>query len=230
MISNAQCADLAAACYWQTNLFDQIIAHEDKNACWIGVKKYSDFMVAACRGSDNFTDWWHNFYRGALMESDPDLGPVHPGFLIGVRQALAVLAPQVDRPLVIIGHSLGAGHAADLAALHILHHGPVAKYLTLGPPRPGGIRVKQILSAIPDATAWQNMDDLVAQVPLYLPPIELYVEPVPLSSLNEPPPPENDWPGEIAPHHCQLYVQGLHKLDGTPVPTWMPPISKDFNL
>jgi hypothetical protein len=228
LIPDSTLGDLCAATYWQTAIFDQIIAAQDDNACWIGIKKYDNFIVAACRGSDDLEDWWHDFLDLAIMHEDPDLGPVHPGGIVGVREALAALVPLIDRPLAITGHSLGAMHAANLAALLTLRHGqPVMKYLTLGPPRPGGIKIKQILSSIPEKSAWQNMDDLVALVPVLLPPFELYVEPVALSHMSVPPPVENDWPGNIAPHHCQLYNKGLHDLDGTQVPAWMPAIGSD---
>jgi pimeloyl-ACP methyl ester carboxylesterase len=227
LIPNSTLGDLCAAAYWQTNLFDTIIAHQDKNACYIGIKKYDNCIVAACRGSDDFQDWWHDFYRLALMERDPDLGPIHPGGIIGVRAALAALVPLIDRPLVITGHSLGAMHAADLAALYIVHHGPVAKYLTLGPPRPGAGTIKNLLSEIPDASAWQNLHDIVACVPFAIPGLEPYCEPIQISKLAVEPPPENEWPLDIAPHHCQLYNKGLHDLDGTQVPAWMPPIGND---
>jgi pimeloyl-ACP methyl ester carboxylesterase len=210
-LTDSDLCNLCAACYTDPSQFDTIISHQDKDAVWIGVKKYPNIMVAVCRGSITFLDWWHDFMRVALMVHDDDLGMVHPGFLIGIRSALSVLEPMIDKPLIITGHSLGAAHAFLLAALHILHGGTVVKITTFGPPRPGNWRVRTLLAQTP-GSSYRNGTDPVAEVPFDIPEIERYVEPFGLIPVNAPPPAGHEWGDILAWHHIQQYRTAMAKL------------------
>src|ERR1700733_4204476 len=158
MITDAECADYSAACYWDTGCFDLVI--DDPALQWTGIKRLRDCVVVAKRGSTTPQDWFRDFKNLALMTQDADLGGVHPGFMEALRPTRAHY-PSSDLPWVFTGHSLGAGEAFLDAAEAQLAGMKVLKVCVFGPPRPGGERVKDILLPVP-GTGYKNRSDPVA--------------------------------------------------------------------
>ena len=89
--------------------------------CW-GVKYLAGADAVIFRGSTTMEDWMRDFDCVARPFGDSRLGPVHPGFWLGMRQVIDELLPlRRPVPLIIGGHSLGSGRgsvcAGELAAL-----------------------------------------------------------------------------------------------------------------
>jgi len=64
-----------------TKYFDDKAMH---GICY-GIYENSDTDYIIFRGSQSLTDWFRDFDHFALPLNDPDLGPVHPGAIVGMR-------------------------------------------------------------------------------------------------------------------------------------------------
>ena len=63
------------------------------------------------RGSTTFEDWRRDFDVWADPFGHSKIGPVHPGFLLGVDQVLDEYRQKASGAPLVGGHSLGAGRA-----------------------------------------------------------------------------------------------------------------------
>lgn len=171
--------------------------------------------VVAFRGSVTLTDWLEDFMvsLGAPQYEDPQLGPLHLGFAVGVRSvqnALDALVP-MDRPLTVVGHSLGAGHALIYAARRRKAGLRVDAVTTFGSPRPGGAGVAEALAGV-HQTSYRNSGpdghDLVTDVPFAAPPILRYQHPAPLTDVSAVPSSNDPWLA-FRYHHFGLYCRAL---------------------
>jgi Lipase (class 3) len=79
--------------------------------CW-GVKVVDGCDVLVFRGSTTFEDWRRDFDAWADPFGHAKIGPVHPGFLLGLDQVLAEYRHGASGKLLVAGHSLGAGRAS----------------------------------------------------------------------------------------------------------------------
>lgn len=208
-LSDFDCANLCAACYENTEVFDRVI---DIEGVWIGVAHYEDCSAIAFRGSTYLDDWLRNF-RGNFFEDD-ELGNVEAGFIIGLRKAKIHLLKVLDpwKPLYITGHSLGAARALIFAALWHLGKEPIEVVVTFGSPRPGARKLVDILSPI-EIRSYHNNYDPVTKVPPALPGIE-YQHPRDLIAVDVPPMVGHPW-GLFARHHIELYQEAMRRKCAT---------------
>jgi Lipase (class 3) len=216
MITVLQSVDLLLALYaggdaWKT--FDFVEPGSgDHDVCW-ALKRTAGVSVVCLRGSATFKDWFRDF-DAAIPWPHKGLGPVHPGFMLGMTEAYAEIQKHIAGPVVITGHSLGAARAAILAGLFILDgNKPLAKFV-YGEPKPGFKQLASVCSEIPMSLSYRNATpnghDLVTDVPLTFPPEE-YVHSDVLTDVCAPPPANDEW-GPLAWHHLQLYRQGLDSI------------------
>lgn len=219
MISDAEIASLCAGIYDpKAGLF---LAHYDDGTdadgvCW-GVHEADDASVVVFRGSVSVLDWMRDFNAWADPFHHDDLGPVHPGFLSGVRtveRELLTLVPK-DQPIVVAGHSLGAARASVLSGLLTIDKRPPVARVVFGEPRPGFQQLADILKSVP-GRSYRNGDgrdhDLITDVPFAIPPLEAYVHPTPLTDVSAPPAGVFASYGMFAYHHIELYVQAMKGL------------------
>ena len=95
--------------------------------CW-SVKVVDGCDVVVFRGSATFEDWRRDFDPWADPWGHGKIGPVHPGFLLGLDQVLQEYRHGGSGKLLVAGHSLGAGRASILCGLAI-----VAGIVPVGP-------------------------------------------------------------------------------------------------
>lgn len=198
----------------------------DSGICWALVK-CPDELVFALRGSKTFEDWIRDLVALATPFQHNDFGAVHPGFLIGMREAVDEMLAFWDRktPITITGHSLGAGRAAIATAMFLNSGVPAGmmRRIVFGEPKPGMCELAEFISGV-TARSYRNgagfHHDLVTDVPLTLPPLEGYVHPTPLTLIEQPPASMTaqllDFFGF---HHMPLYVEGVKKLLSAKIPT-----------
>lgn len=220
MISDLEIAQLCDAIYgrgpdpgWD-HLDDGSL---DDGVCW-GIKNLGGIMVVVFRGSLTLEDWMRDV--AAAFWIDRDVGPVHIGFFMGVKDVWEELQTLLSVPWVVAGHSLGAARALDLAAVAAAAGCAPAAVVTYGSPRPGFQRMADILAkARVQVRSYRNADhrghDLVTDVPLPLIPLFPYTHPGEMIDVPEGPLPGDD--GPFAYHHIQLYVAAMMKLN--PMPT-----------
>ena len=132
-----------------------------------------DELVVALPGTqpNMAIDWlrdmriWPSWVRG--------IGPVHSGFGKAARALWARMAPDlgVHHALVtFVGHSLGAGVGADLAALHAYHRPGVAfRFVGFAGPRSGFCNpwLHRLLAEGVEAVNYARCGDLVPHVPTF---------------------------------------------------------------
>lgn len=175
--------------------------------------------VLIWRGSTTGKDWVEDLDDAAQMVDTPDLGGVHPGFIAGVRavQDFWDKTLEADRNLIVIGHSLGAGHAAIYSG-HLVTIGRIpSKIMLCGSPRPGAAKLAGLISAIPEKISYRNQSkdgsahDLVTDVPFSIPEIDPYEDAVPFTPVTGVPAPNDSWT-IFRWHHAELYREGIAAL------------------
>lgn len=202
--------------------WDHYDSGDDSDAVCYGIIRWNGVCHIVLRGSTTFQDWIRDFYTVASPWGDSQLGPVHPGFLLGMRQVCGEIIPLLrdGEPISVDGHSLGAGRACILTALLTLAGKQPTYRVCFGEPKPGFQKLADILKPIP-AWSYRNAKpdgdwddyDLVTAVPFSFPP-EDFVHPAALTDVYAQPP-ENDPYGVFKYHHMTLYYQSLN---GTTAP------------
>ena len=122
-VTDADIVDLAVGIYDYAEIVPVPWDHYDSGInsdgiCW-GLRALQGADIVVFRGSATLEDWIRDFDCVATPWVHDRLGPVHPGFYLGVDQALAEVAPMLRPhvPWVVTGHSLGAARAAIVAGL-----------------------------------------------------------------------------------------------------------------
>jgi len=197
--------------------FDHIDTGEGDDGVYWGLKRLGDFDLVVLRGSTTALDWERDFE--SVVVSTPELGAVHRGFFIGMRQLLGELRGMLEgRRFIILGHSLGAARGALLAGLATVAGIPPAGVLLFGEPRPGFERLAQIVAPL-TWRSYRNADinghDAVTDVPAHVPLVFPFVHPKPLIDVCCSPPDSDDW-GPFRYHHFALYHYGLSRVDPMP--------------
>lgn len=213
--------DISGVCnlyaYLYTNLiippgtFDHVVPVD---GCYAAVAYREDADYVLFRGSVTLVDWAADFWQPQFPYHDAQLGPVHPGFLIGVntvQSRIDALVGHDGRPVVVVGHSLGAGHAQIYAGRRLANKQPVDRLLLFGSPRAGMSELGGVLTGT-KIWSYRNTDadghDLITDVPLKLGPLLDYRHPVALTDISQPPPPDDRW-GLFRYHHFALYCEAL---------------------
>lgn len=216
MLTDAQIADQYAWLYADTipvpaGTWDHVI--DGPLDAYVCVKTIDGVHYVMFRGSTTFLDWISDFADEALQWPDAVLGGVHAGFRDGVclvREALDDIVGD-QNPVVIVGHSLGAGHAVLYAGYRVAAGKCVSAIVMFGEPRAGGKALADILASVP-IRSYRNGDatshDLVTDVPRSVPLVLDYRHPRELIDVSNPPPPSDSW-GPFAFHHYRLYCAAL---------------------
>lgn len=218
MIADAQLAALCVASYLEPSqsgvAWDHFDTGESGDQVRWGVKRVGADVALILPGSRTFMDWLRDFMTFADPFHHDDVGPVHPGFLSGMRTLERELAQLVGKtePLYITGHSLGAGRAGILSGLLVLDGWKPAARVVFGEPKPGFVQLADIIKDVP-GRSYRNGDarhhDQVTDVPFSFPP-EQYVHPTPIIPVCARP----DGGlfaefGVFAWHHMPLYQAAL---------------------
>lgn len=183
------------------------------DGAYCGIKLFDGVPCIMFRGSTTFMDWKQDFQDAALPFGDPLLGPIHPGFRQGVlliRDHLDAICG--DTTPVVVGHSLGAGHAALYSGYRIASKKPVAGVVMFGEPRAGGPKLSSILSGtLVYSFCNRNRDghDLITDVPF------TDLPRLPYQHVVDPLTPCEAWPDPLDPwlvfryHRFRLYCKAF---------------------
>lgn len=128
------------------------------------VRTTADGLCVAFPGTDNLDCWGADF--DVVPVTVPGIGAVHQGFW-GAWQAIApsVIAAIGDKPVTLVGHSLGASIAILAAASLTLAGKPPVAVFGYEPPRVSpDIGVRTLLAKVP-VHLYKNGLDLVPDVP-----------------------------------------------------------------
>lgn len=218
MISDAQLAALCAASYLDPTqsgiAWDHFDVGESGDQVRWGIKRIGGDVAVVLPGSRTGPDWLRDFQAVANPFHHDDLGPVHPGFLSGMRTLARELGTMVGKtePLYITGHSLGAGRGGILTGQLVLDGWAPAARVVFGEPKPGFLQLANLIKGVP-GRSYRNGDDkhhdLVTDVPFSFPP-EQYVHPTPIIPVCARPGGDvfarN---GIFAWHHMPLYAAAL---------------------
>jgi hypothetical protein len=202
---------LCQAIYSPTALIDQWARFDaglDDGVCY-GLRKLDGFDVVVFRGSITAQDWIRDLHAEIIPTR---IGHVHEGFFAGMEHVWSELRPLLTQPVIVAGHSLGAGRAAILCGLMVKDGAAPIRRVVCGEPKPGLIDLAQLIKGIP-AASYRNGDavhhDLVTDVPFSLPPLE-YVHPTPIVVVcAEPSGSLFERLGAFAYHHIELYVAAV---------------------
>jgi hypothetical protein len=190
-----------------TDYWDRLFPHDGG---YVGIKQIGDEIVVCWRGSTTLFDWLEDFQAVPVM--DHDLGMVHSGFLGGVNSIMdSVTAAVASSRVYVIGHSLGAGHAAIHAAKLILAGRAPQKVTLWGCPRPGFQQLRDILNRPKfNITSYKNRKDPVTDVPVNIGDFK-YVDATTFYTVNVAPSLMDAW-GPLADHHFNLYATAMEAL------------------
>lgn len=191
---------------------------DNDGICW-GIVAAGDVDVVVFRGSVTMEDWLRDLDAWAKPWVHDELGPVHPGFMLGMEQVGRELVTMWRGKTIFAGHSLGAARATVLTAL-MLHAGyEQLGRVVFGEPKPGFRMLSDIVSEVPGRSyrtvgkpspgATNSGHDLVTDLPFSFPPEE-YMHPTPLINLPIEPPVASSW-GPFLYHHMPLYAQALDR-------------------
>lgn len=127
-----ECVELAAKVY----SMDPMIGVESKSAKAVYLPADIDGLVFAFPGTENLAGWLADITVDPIVV--PGFGKVHEGFWIAyssIRNELLTVALTSNKPVTVVGHSLGAALAILFAAdLALLGHVPKAVF-AFAPPR-----------------------------------------------------------------------------------------------
>jgi Lipase (class 3) len=193
--------------------WDHLDTGADNDGVYWGLKRQGDLSVVVFRGSTTAED----FARDAetAFWPDRDLGPVHLGFLQGMKDVWHEVRTNLTAgSWIAAGHSLGAARALILAGIAKVNGCAPASAVVFGEPRPGFQRLSDILAPVP-IRSYRNTGadghDLVTDVPFYVPGVFPYDHPRPLIDVSESPTDPNDW-SPFRYHHMPLYLAAVSKF------------------
>lgn len=179
----------------------------------LGVKVVDGCDVLVFRGSTSFEDWRRDFDAWAPPFGHSKIGPVHPGFLLGLDQVLQEYEQKASGKLLVAGHSLGAGRASILCGLAVVAGIVPVGRVVFGEPRPGYQQLADLIDPIEDGRSYRNgkfgtfEHDFVTDVPYRIGLLQ-YVHPTPLTDVSALPPADDPW-GIFAYHHVTLYAEAV---------------------
>jgi len=190
------------------NTWDKIIPTD---GAYVAVKNVAGTDYVMFRGSTTFLDWIEDFAAFAIPLETDALGGVHPGFYSGTIAVRTVLDRFLGPKVVLVGHSLGAGHAALYAGLRLAAGKPVDKLIMFGEPRAGGAKLASVLTPLA-VESYRNADsnghDLVTDVPVKIQPLLNYQHPRELIDVSHSPSVNDKW-GLFRYHHMGHYARAL---------------------
>jgi predicted lipase len=181
------------------------------DGAYAAIKRLDDTDYVMFRGSTTFMDWRQDFEDFALPYDDPVLGPLHPGF----REGALMVKDEIDRlvqdKIVVVGHSLGAGHAVLYAGYRVAEERGVDGLVLFGEPKSGGPQLAERLAHIP-ISSYRNANtsghDLVTDVPFTDMPRLPYCHVRALTDCRADPDPLDPWL-IFKYHHFKLYARAF---------------------
>ncbi len=190
-------------------------AADSYGVCW-ALARLDGFDVVVFRGSVTILDWVRDLEALAWRPIEhPRLGFVHSGFLRHMPDVWTELRPNIKQPVVVAGHSLGAGRASIMAGLMTVDGVPPVARVVFGEPRPGFTQLRDILQVVP-GRSYRNGDgkdhDPITDVPLRMGPLQYY-HPTPMIDVYGPPPESDAW-GPFRFHHMPHYEKELQPPGG----------------
>jgi pimeloyl-ACP methyl ester carboxylesterase len=178
------------------------------DGAYAAIKRIDGVDYVMLRGSETAIDWVLDFLNFAVPYNDPEIGDIHPGARFGVNEIRPIIDDLVGDHVVFVGHSLGAMHAAQLAAYRVANGKPVDGLVMFGEPKPGGQKLADILAHVPVQSfrnAHQYGHDAVTDVCPF-PPYRHVREP--LTDCWRSPKPFDLW-GNFSWHHFRLYAESF---------------------
>lgn len=147
------------------------------DGAYTAIKRIEGIDYVMFRGSVTLMDWIEDFKDCALPFQDPVLGDVHPGARGGVLQVKDQIDGLVGEQVVLVGHSLGAMHAAIYGGYRVAEGRPLNALVLFGEPRTGAVKLSTIL-ANTHLQSFRNADkdghDIVTDVARSIPPMLPY--------------------------------------------------------
>lgn len=211
MLTDLDCANLCQALYDDKfDVFDKVF---NTSGVDYAIKAYPDCAVICFEGSRYPLDWIRNFK--VEMVQTP-VGGVEKGFHIGLPDVLqnAIAYLPTDKPIYVIGHSLGAARSHIFAAL-LIKQGYEARNVirvTFASPNPGDDALAQILAGSPchSYRNYRNIleQDFVCTVPEPIPDVAPYMHPGNRIVIDVPAEPGDPWLF-FARHHLFLYTSWI---------------------
>jgi hypothetical protein len=120
-----------------------------------------------------------------------------------------------DAPVFVIGHSLGAARAIQYGFSRLKRGFRLDGIYAFAPPNAGDASIGQYFALGNQRVvkrSYKNRRDLVTDVPVDVAILgEEYVQPWPLTEMDEPSEPGDPW-GVFCDHHIELYQAGSKKL------------------
>ncbi|WCM21339.1 lipase [Paraburkholderia bryophila] len=129
------------------------------------VRQTADGLCIAFRGSDDLDSWLHNL--DSVPVSVTGMGAVHRGFHCAWSDMSAGIIGAIgDKPVTLIGHSLGGAICLLAAAALTLAGKPPVAVWAFEPPRVSfDMTLRVLLSHVP-LHLWRNGSDPVPDLPL----------------------------------------------------------------
>ena len=218
MITDAQIVDAVAELYGADPQFDDLLWPDADAGVAVALRRYDDIDLVIFRGSTTGQDWERDLMAVPMPSGAyPQIGWVHPGFLLGLDQTFAHIKPLLRGGkvrTVVSGHSLGAGRASQFGGLLIAADPSIdVEAVIFGEPR-SGCRTLRTLWAPKPYRSYRNADpsgaghDMVTDVPT-MPP---YCQNRPLIDVFGEPSSRDPWL-LLKYHHIQLYQEGVKAME-----------------
>lgn len=132
------------------------------------VTRTPDVTVISLMGTNDAAGWISNFrIVGAVPAEHPEIGVCESGFLAGAEALWPMLVRTLDdRPVILQGHSRGAGMVPILAAFMLRTPHTLSRVVMWEAPWCVGPVCKQLLiDAEVDGVQWWHGDDVVPTIP-----------------------------------------------------------------
>jgi Lipase (class 3) len=155
MLTDKDCVDACASIYDPASKWDRLWSA----GIYAGIRG----NILCFRGSVTLDDWLDD--ADAAPFNDPDLGGVHAGFFLNLKEFHSEICQYLGPHPVIVGHSLGAARAALFSALLAAKGHPPAAAILFGCPRPGFLKAIRYMTEFP-MRSYKNRCDPVTDVPL----------------------------------------------------------------
>lgn len=185
-----------------------------------GITHWNNVDIVTPRATFDEGDWRLDFESeaGRTLPQYRQLGILPLGFSDGLPQTYFAISGQLrpEAQVMFGGHSLAGARAPELAGMHILHGGKVARIVLCAPPRAGTATLKAILdkAGVPIG-AYKNRADPVCDTPEPTP-WWPWVDMAPLMALNVAPSKAfGIGPGHsLDPdHNIDLYIAGIKQIE-----------------